>query len=421
MKTVVAAGALDTKGADYKFLVDRLRSYGLRVLTVDFGVMGDPPFVPDMASAEVARASGADLTTLRQSKDKALAMRVMAESLPRVLSRLHQDGCLDGVCGMGGTCSTAILSAGMRGLPIGVPKLLVSTAAAGDVSYYVESADVTMMYSVVDVAGLNRITLQIYTNAAAAIAGMVKAVRPESADERPLIAASMFGNTTACIDRARSTLGRAGWEVLVFHATGSGGRTMQRLASEGLLAGMLDLTTTELADEVCGGVFSAGSERVRIAAANAIPVVLAPGCVDMCNFGSRASVPDKYGSRLLYEWNPSVTLMRTSVEENRKIGRMIADTANQCAGPAVVLLPLGGVSMLDSTGGPFWDPDADHACFDAIRSNLKHEISVIELDANINDPVFADQATQIFLELNESLRLRKKEANSKALPLKGKL
>ncbi len=416
MKTVVAAGALDTKGADYKFLVERLRSNGVNALTVDFGVMGDPLFMPDVASAEVARASGVDLTTLRQSKDKAFAMRAMAEGLPRVVSRLRAEGRLDAVCGMGGSGSTAILSAAMRSLPIGVPKLLVSTVAAGDVSGYVGSADVTMMHSVVDVAGLNRISLQIYTNAAAAVAGMAKAVRSESADERPLIAASMFGNTTPCIDRARLTLDRAGCEVLVFHATGSGGRTMQRLASEGLLAGMLDLTTTELADEVCGGVFSAGPERVRIAAASAIPVVLAPGCVDMCNFGSRASVPDKYRSRLLYEWNSNVTLMRTSVEENRKIGRLIAETANQCAGTAVVLLPLRGVSMLDSPGGPFWDPDADRACLDALRSCLRRGIQVIEVDANINDPVFADRATQMFLELSTSLDLTAKVASSKTLP-----
>jgi uncharacterized protein (UPF0261 family) len=416
MKTVVVAGALDTKGADYKFLVDRLRSHGVNPLTVDFGVIGDPHFLPDVSNAEVARASGADLATLRESKDKTLAMRVMAEGLPRVLSRLREEGRLDGVCGMGGSGSTAILSAGMRALPIGVPKLLVSTVAAGDVSPYVGSTDVTLMHSVVDVAGLNRVSLQIYSNAAAAMAGMVKAARPGPRDEKPLVAASMFGNTTPCIDRARAILDRAGWEVLVFHATGSGGRTMQRLASEGFLAGMLDLTPTELADEVCGGVFSAGPERVKIAAATPIPVVLAPGCVDMCNFGSLASVPARYGSRLLYEWNSNVTLMRTNVEENRVIGRLVADTANRCAGPVVVLLPLQGVSMLDSPGGPFWDPKADHACFDALRSGLKPGIPVIEVDANINDPAFADRATQAFFELNELSGVTAREVSSKALP-----
>jgi uncharacterized protein (UPF0261 family) len=404
MKTVVAAGALDTKGADYEFLVERLRYHGVNALTVDFGVLGDPQFLPDVTNAEVARGGGVDLTALRESKDKTLAMRAMAEGLRRVLYRLRDEGRLDGVCGMGGSGGTTILAAGVRGLPIGIPKLLISTVAAGDVSAYVGSTDVTMMHSVVDVAGLNRIIRQIYTNAAAAIAGMVQAIRPEPAGERPLVAASMFGNTTACVDRARASLDRAGWEVLVFHATGSGGKTMQRLASEGLLAGLFDLTTTEFADEVCGGVFSAGPERVNIGAPTAIPVVLAPGCVDMCNFGARASIPDKYRSRLIYEWNANVSLMRTNIEENRRIGAMIAETANRCAGPAIVLLPLRGVSMLDSPGGPFWDPDADQACYDSIRSGLKQGISVIQIDANINDPIFADRASGVFLELSEAAR-----------------
>jgi uncharacterized protein (UPF0261 family) len=406
MKTVVTPGALDTKGADYEFLVRSIRSHGVNALTVDFGVLGDPPFIPDVTNAEVARAAGVELSALRQSKDKTRAMRAMADGLSRILSRLYQEGRLDGVCGMGGSGGTTILSAGVRGLPIGIPKLLISTVAAGDVSAYVGSTDLTLMHSVVDVAGLNRISREIYTNAAGAIAGMVQAKRPASAGDRPLVAASMFGNTTACIDRARASLDDAGWEVLVFHATGSGGRTMQRLAAEGLLAGLLDLTTTELADEVCGGVFSAGPERVQMGASSAIPVVLAPGCVDMCNFGPRESVPRQYSSRLLYEWNANVTLMRTRVEENRRIGGLIAETANQCAGPAAVLLPRRGVSMLDSQGGPFWDVEADQACFDAIRSGLKQGISVIEIDGNINDPIFADRATQVFLELSGQVGVR---------------
>ena len=400
MKTVVIPGALDTKGTDYDFLVQSVRSYGCNVLTIDFGVLADPLFLPEVTNVEVARAGGVELSALRQSKDKTLAMRVMADGLSRILSGLHADGRLHGVCGMGGSSGTTILSAAVRILPIGIPKLLVSTVASGDVASYIGTADVMMMHSVVDVAGLNRISREIYTNAAAAIAGMVQAVRPTCSGERPLVAASMFGNTTACIDRARASLDDAGWEVLVFHATGTGGRTMQRLAAEGLLAGLLDLTTTELADEVCGGVFTAGPERVQIGASSGIPVVLAPGCVDMCNFGSRDSVPGKYSSRLLYEWNASVTLMRTTVEENRRIGELIAETSNRCAGPAVVLLPLRGVSMLDSQGGPFWDPEADQACFEAIRSGLKRGIPAIEVDCNINDPIFADRATQAFLELS---------------------
>jgi len=404
MKTVVTPGAFDTKGVDYEFLAQSIQSHGVSVLSVDFGVMGAPPFVPDVTSAEVALAGGAELASLRRASDKTLAMRVMAEGLSRILLRLYEERRLDGVCGMGGSGGTTILSAGVRGLPIGVPKLLISTVASGDVSAYVGTSDVTLMHSVVDVAGLNRISRRIYSNAAGAVAGMVKAARPESLGDRPIVGASMFGNTTRCVDRVRASLERADWEVLVFHATGTGGRTMQRLAAEGLLAGLLDLTTTELADEVCGGVFSAGLDRVQIGAACAIPVVLAPGCVDMCNFGRRESVPQEYGSRLLYEWNENVTLLRTNVEENRRIGELIANTANRCRGPVAVMLPLRGVSMLDSAGQPFWDEAADRECFQAIRSRLNKGIPVIEVDANINDPIFADRASQIFLELSPHAR-----------------
>lgn len=399
MKVVALPGAMDTKGRDYEYLAAAVRSHGVGVLTIDFGVLGAPSFPPDISSAEVARAGGADIQNLRESADKTRAMRVMTDGLTRTLRRLYEEGRLDGVCGMGGTGGTTILSAAVRELPIGVPKLLVSTVAAGDLTPYVGSADMTMMHSVVDVAGLNRISREIYTNAAAAIAAMVQAPRPES-DELPLIAASMFGNTTVCIDQAVERLSQSGYEVLVFHATGSGGRTMQRLAAEGHLTGLLDLTTTELADEVCGGVFSAGLERVEMGAKSAIPVVLAPGCVDMCNFGPRESVPQKYSGRLLYEWNKNVTLMRTNVEENREIGRLIAETANRCSGPAAILVPKRGVSMLGSPTGPFWDEAADRACLDGIRSNLKAAIPVVELDCNINDAAFADLAVQTLSDLS---------------------
>lgn len=401
MKTVVAPGALDTKGTDYDFLVRQVQSHGVNTLTIDFGVLGDPPFPPDIASAEVAQAGGAELQTLRESKDKTRSMRVMSDGLARILARLHREGRLDGVCGMGGSSGTAILSAGMRPLPIGTPKLLISTVASGDVSTYVGSADITLMHSVVDVAGLNRISRGVYTNAAAAIAGMVRAERA-TGSERPVIAASMFGNTTPCVSQASSLLDQAGFEVLVFHATGSGGRTMQRLSHDGLLAGLLDLTTTELADEVCGGVFSAGPERVEMAAGHAIPAVLAPGCVDMCNFGARSTVPLRYQSRLLYEWNANVTLMRTNAGENRLIGGLLAETANRCSGPVAIIWPLRGVSMLDSPGGAFWDEESDQACLSAVRSHLRPGIPVIELDANINDPVFAGRAADMFLELSGS-------------------
>jgi uncharacterized protein (UPF0261 family) len=398
-KTVVIVGALDTKGREFDFVRGLIASNGLDTLLVDFGVLGEPTIKPDILNAEVALAGGGDIESLRDKQDKAEAMRVMTDGLAVVVRRLFNEGRLHGVIGMGGSGGTAIAAAAMRQLPVGVPKLIVSTVGGGDVAPYVGARDITVMPSVVDVAGINRISRRVYANAARAIAGMVKGETPATAEDKPLVAASMFGNTTACVDRARARLESGGYEVLVFHATGTGGRTMQSLIDDGYIAGVLDLTTTELADEVCGGVFSAGLDRVRLAAKTAAPVVLAPGCVDMCNFGARSTVPARYQDRNLYEWNANVTLMRTNVEENERIGELIAETANNAAGPAAVLVPLRGVSTLDSPGNPFWQPEADAACFAAIKRKLKPGVSFIEVDANINDPEFADRASGLLLEL----------------------
>jgi uncharacterized protein (UPF0261 family) len=285
----------------------------------------------------------------------------------------------------------------MRELPIGVPKVMASTVGSGDVAPYVGTKDITMMPSVVDVAGINSISRRIYANAAAAIAGMVEQELPEATGAKPLITASMFGNTTECVNRARAALEGQGYEVLVFHATGTGGRTMESLIASGYIAASQDLTTTELADHVCGGALSAGPDRLMAAARAGVPAVLAPGCVDMCNFWAIETAPEKYRGRNLYQWNPNVTLMRTTVEENVAIGEMIAAAANASAGPVAILLPLKGVSQLDSPGGAFWDPAADGACYDAIERTLKPGIPLIELDANINDPAFADKAVELLL------------------------
>jgi uncharacterized protein (UPF0261 family) len=253
--------------------------------------------------------------------------------------------------------------------------------------------------SVVDVAGINRVSRQILTRAAGALCGMVELPVAVSQDDRPVIAASMFGNTTACVDRCRATLTELGYEVLVFHCTGTGGRTMEDLIADGLVTGVLDITTTEWADELCGGVFSAGPGRLSAAGQAGIPQVIVPGCVDMVNFGGPETVPERYHERLLHVWNPSVTLMRTTPEENAELGRIFAGKANAATGPVAFLLPLGGVSLLDSPGQPFWWPEADQALFDALRVNLRPDIPVETLDANINDPVFADRATEMLLEM----------------------
>jgi uncharacterized protein (UPF0261 family) len=398
-RSLLLVGALDTKGEDFLFVRDLLREHALNVLIVDFGVMGDPLFAPDISADQVARAGGSNLEALRAAGDKTQAMRVMRDGLIKVVLELQQSGKLDGIMGMGGGGGTSIATAAMRALPVGVPKLMLSTVAGGDVAQYAGTSDITMMPSVVDVAGLNSISRRIYANAAGAIAGMVMQSIPEAKETRPLIAASMFGNTTACVDRARTGLEAQGYEVLVFHATGTGGRTMEGLIEDGYIRASLDLTTTELADEICGGVLSAGPNRLHAAAKRGIPTVLAPGCVDMANFWGRATVPAQYQDRLLYEWNPDVTLMRTNSEENRRMGEMIASAANNAEGPVAILLPLKGVSMLDSPGGAFWDPAADSACFDAIRANIGPDIPVIEVDANINDPEFADRAVSVLLGL----------------------
>ena len=397
VKTVVIVGALDTKGVEFAFIRDLIAERELQTLMVDFGVLGEPAFAPDITGEEVARAGGGDLSTLRSGQHKDLAMKVMAAGLASIVRRLYDEGNLQGIIGMGGTGGTSIATAGMRALPVGVPKVMVSTVGGSDVSAYAGAKDITFIPSIVDVAGINRISRAIYANAAGAIAGMVKMEAPAAQEEKPLITASMFGNTTQAVDRARSIMEAHGYEVLVFHATGAGGKTMESLIADGYIAGSLDITTTELADQVCGGVFSAGPERCMAASRAGIPAVLVPGCVDMCNFGDLDTVPEKYRGRNLYQWNPNVTLLRTDAQENTRIGEMLAAAANAATAPVTILLPLKGVSMLDSPGGAFWDPQADQACYRAIKAHLNLGIPVIEMDHNINDPAFAERCAQVLL------------------------
>jgi uncharacterized protein (UPF0261 family) len=399
MKTVVLVGALDTKGAEYAFVKQLIEQQGVQTLVVDFGVMGEPAFPPEIARTEVMAAGGGDLAYLAAGEHKDEAMRTAATGLAVVVRRLYDEGRLDGILAMGGSGGTSVATAAMRALPVGVPKLMVSTLGGGDVSAYAGSKDITFMPSIVDVAGINRISRAIYANAAGAIAGMVQVEAPAAREDKPLVTASMFGNTTTCVDHARRVVEEQGYEVLVFHATGAGGRTMESLIADGYSAASMDITTTELADHVCGGVFSAGPERGLAASRAGIPAVLVPGCVDMANFGAIETIPEKYRGRTLYQWNPNVTLLRTDVEENIQMGEMLAAAANAATAPVAFLLPLRGVSMLDSPGGRFWDPDADRACYDAIKRALRPGIPVYELDHNINDPEFAGAVAQTLLAM----------------------
>jgi uncharacterized protein (UPF0261 family) len=403
MKTVVIVGALDTKGREFAFVKDLIEKQGLRTLIVDFGILGEPTIEPDIRREEVAKAAGGNLEHLRRNRLRDEAMPTMADGLAVVVRRLYDQAKLDGILGMGGGGGTFIATAGMRVLPFGVPKVMVSTIAGGDVRPFVGPKDIVMIPSVVDVAGINRMSARVYANAAGAIAGMLKVEAPATGQEKPLITASMFGNTTPCVDRARCILTDNGYEVLVFHATGIGGRTMESMIADGHIAGCLDVTTTELADEVCGGGASAGPERGMAASRAGIPAVIVPGCVDMANFGALDAVPERYRDRTLYEWIPTATLLRTSVEENRRIGEMIAAAANASTAAVAIVIPLKGVSMLDIEGGVFWDPEADNACYDAIKDNLKPGIPVIDVNNNINDPPFADKAAEILLDMLRQL------------------
>ena len=391
-KTIAIAGALDTKGEEFKFLKDEIERRGHRAFVIDTGVVGEPAFKADISNEEIAKAGGTSIEALKAGDDRGVAIDTMARGIAEVIQIVHANGTIDGMISMGGSAGTAVGTSAMRVLPVGFPKVMVSTVAAGDTSNYVGIKDVVMMPSVVDVAGVNRISRQIFANAAGAIVGMVETGTLE-AEDKPLITASMFGNTTEAVDQARAIMERHGYEVLVFHCTGAGGRTMEGLISEGLIEGVLDITTTEWADELAGGVLSAGPTRLDAAGKAGIPQVIVPGCLDMVNFWAPDTVPEKYQARQLHKWNPNITLMRTDVEENIHLGKIIAEKANAATGPVAIFLPLKGVSILDSPGNEYWWPEADQALFDAIKSNIRSDIPVIEMDCNINDPEFAEAVT----------------------------
>jgi uncharacterized protein (UPF0261 family) len=401
MPTVAIIGTLDTKGAEFAFLRDRIHAAGVGSFSVDCGVLGEPCYPPEVVAAEVARAGGTSLTALAQTRDRGEAIAVMAHGAAAIARALHAEGRIHGLIGMGGSAGTTIGTAAMRALPVGVPKVMVSTMASGDTRPYVDTKDVCMMYSVVDIAGLNRLSRRILANAAAAIAGMVSAPPLAGEADKPLIGATMFGVTTPCVTRARELLEAAGYEVLVFHATGTGGRAMEGLARDGFLAGILDLTTTELADELVGGVLSAGPDRLETAGRLGLPQVVAPGALDMVNFGPPETVPERFRGRLFYQHNPTVTLMRTTPEENAELGRIIGKKLHEARGPLVVLLPKRGVSALNRDGQPFFDPGATEALFRELRAALGDAGRCIELDCHINDPEFAEAAARAMIEALE--------------------
>jgi uncharacterized protein (UPF0261 family) len=395
-KTVALVGALDTKGDEYAFVKRCIEARGHRTLLIDVGVLDPPRVEPDIRREEVARAGGVEFEELLRRRDRGEAVAAMARGVQVLVPRLYAERRFDAIIALGGGGGTSIATGAMRTLPLGVPKVMVSTVAGTDVSGYVGVKDIVMVPSIVDVSGVNRISREIFARAAGAVCGMVETEVPPGED-RPLVAASMFGNTTRCVEAAKAILEQAGYEVLVFHATGTGGRTMENLIDEGRIAGVLDVTTTEWADELVGGVLRAGPNRLEAAARRGIPAVVAPGCLDMVNFWAPPSIPEQFRGRKFYPHNPNITLMRTTPEENTRLGEILAEKLNRSVGPVTVLLPLRGVSVLDSPGGEFWWPEANAALFASIKKHLRADIPVVELDCNVNDAAFAECAARTLL------------------------
>jgi uncharacterized protein (UPF0261 family) len=387
-RAVLLIGTFDTKGAEYGFVRDRIVAAGHPVVLMDIGILGSPGFDVDVSAEEVASVGGGDLESLRSRADRGEAVEVMQAGARVLVPRLYAEGRFAGVLGLGGGGGTTMIAAAMRTLPVGVPKVMVSTMASGNTAPYVDVKDITMMYSVVDIAGLNPLSRRILANAAGAVCGMLEQ-EVEASVSRPLLAATMFGVTTPCVTALRERMEAAGYDVLVFHATGSGGRAMEGLIDDGYFAGVLDVTTTEWCDEVVGGVLSAGPDRLGAAARTGIPQVVSVGALDMVNFGAFDTIPAAFRDRTIYRHNATVTLMRTTAAECEVIAARIAEHLNRASGPTVLVLPLRGVSMLDAPGQPFYDPEADRALFDALKRHIQGDVRLVEVDAHINDPEFS--------------------------------
>ena len=386
--TIAVLGTLDTKGNEHAYVASLIKSQGYGVLLIDVGTGEEPQVPPNITRWDVAGEAGIDLQAVLAKQDRGAAVTAMTLAAPRMLERLQREGRIQGVIALGGSGGTAIASAAMRALPIGFPKLIVSTMASGQTSHYMGTKDIVMMPSIVDIQGLNQVSKIIFSRAAGAIMGMVNAILP-SKNDRPVIVASMFGNTTSCVNAAIPILEAAGYEVLVFAATGTGGKAMESLIESGLVAGVLDITTTELADELVGGVLSAGPDRLTATAKARVPSVIVPGCLDMVNFGERSSVPAHFTGRRFYQHNPQVTLMRTTPEECQEIARMLTAAVNTYRAPTTVLIPQKAISIVSAPGGPFYDPAADKALFETIAAGLAPHIKVEFYDLEINDVAFA--------------------------------
>jgi uncharacterized protein (UPF0261 family) len=405
-KSILILGCFDTKGEVFSYLRSCVLLRGERVIMLNTGVMGTTDdFHVDFESDIVALEGGQTIADLRKERNRGHAIDVMGKGAAKIVASLIAQGSIKAAIGMGGGGGTYIALSAMQEIPFGVPKLCLTTLAAKDLSRQIGYKDITLMPSVVDVAGLNSIIKVLVDQAAAAICAMANVTSAVNQFNSGSIAISMFGNTTACVDKCTELLTGKGYEVLAFHATGVGGKAMEALIREGFFDAVLDVTTTELADDLCSGICSAGPERMDAATELGIPQVVVPGCMDMVNFAHRDTVPVQYKNRELYSWAPDVTLMRTNEEENRILGKTLAQKVNRASAPAAIVLPLKGISQIDAEGRVFYRPETDQILFDSIKSNVNKSVQVIEADAHVNDSEFAELLVDTLLEL-----LRKKNS-----------
>jgi len=402
-KYILVIGCFDTKEEVFSYLRQLIVEQGEKVITVDTGVMGSTSAFPvDHKAEEVAQEGGVSLQDLRNKADRGYAVDIMGKGAAKIVSRLVGKNLLKAAISMGGGGGTYITLQAMQEIPISIPKLCLSTLATRDLSRQMGVKNITLMPSVVDVAGLNSVSQVLIEQAAASICAMSNVQVSQSGRQKQgSIAISMFGNTTACVDYCTALLKKEGYEVLAFHATGIGGRTMETLIREGYFDAVLDITTTELADELCGGILSAGPYRLSAACDLGIPQVVVPGCLDMVNFAQQDTVPAKYQNRKLYSWAPDVTLMRTNKAENEELGKLLANKLNRTTNSAAVMLPLRGISQVDAEGDIFYDPEADEALFSAIKEYCSDKVSVVEVDVHINDEAFARESVDLLLKMLE--------------------
>ena len=401
MKTIALIGTFDTKGEEYLYVKNKIEDLGVRTLTIHAGIF-EAAFSPDIDHDSVGVLGEESIAELQEKKDRGHAMEVMAKGLCALIPKLYEEGLFDAVLALGGTGGTSLVTPCMRLLPLGVPKIMVSTMASGDVSRYVGTSDILMMPSIVDVAGINRISSQVLTHAVHAIVGMVEHENTDIQVKKPLIAATMYGVTTPCIMRAKEYLEQEGYEVIIFHASGTGGKMMESLINSGIVDGVLDLTTTEWIDEIAGGIMAAGPERLDAAALNGIPQVVSVGAADMITFGERSSLPEKYKNRVVYMHNPAITVVKSNIEENIAFGIKVGEKLNQCKSNAALLLPIRGVSMNDKAGSKYYGPKEDQALFITLKKVINNPlVEIIDVDAHINEEVFAISAAKKLIELME--------------------